>query len=155
VDITLAGLEAVARDLKDLRPFLTAIGERARDVILEEGRHDSGGDLQLSHFGRGGRRGRVRMDVETEFGTGSVTLRAVPPGPWMLMEAGSHKGDWIIPRKGSRTKAVVLPDGSVRRYVHHGPVRARNTFTRARKRIEDQLPAWGLEVLSDRLAKVA
>lgn len=155
MDITLGGLRALSADLKDLRPFLKELGDRASRVVLEEGRKDSGGDLILSNFGRGGRKGRMILDVQEDFGIGVVTLRPNPVGPWMLMEAGSHKGYWWEPRKGSRKKAVVLPDGSVRRYVRHGPVAGRSTITRAKKKIDAQLHDWAAEILHARILKVA
>lgn len=135
MDYSLAGLGRLAQDLSDLAPILTVLGEKASKVILEEGRRDTGGDLILSHMRR------VKIDVKTEVRGGTVTLTATPPGPWMLLEAGSHKGSWIEPRAG-RKKRVKLPDGNVRRYVRHGAVRAKNTFTRARHRIDADAPKW-------------
>jgi hypothetical protein len=137
VDYSLTGLGRLSSALQDLEPILTAVGEKARDVILEEGRRDTGGDLILSHFARG----RVKLAVETKFNGASLTLTATPPGPWMLLEAGSHKGSWVEPRAG-RKKRVKLPDGNVRRYVKHGAVRAKQTFTRARTRIDAEAPKW-------------
>ena len=47
-------------------------------------------------------------------------------------------------RASGRTckKRIKLPDGNVRRYVRHGAVRAKLTFTRARERIDTDAPKW-------------
>lgn len=147
-NVSLAGLRQIQRDLNDLPSFLTIIGEKAKKVILEEGRSDTGGDLILSNFAKG----RVKMDVKTDVQGGTVTLTAVPPGPWMLIEAGSHKSGWWEPRRSGRNK-IRFPDGSVRNYVRHGHVKARNTFTRASKRIKAEAPKWGAEIVHDIVQK--
>ena len=147
--VSLAGLRQIGNDLADSTALLTAIGEKARDIILEEGKADTGGDLILSHFARG----RVKMDVETAVSGGTVTLRAVPPGPWMLIEAGSHKSGWWEPRRGGRK--LRMPDGAIRNYVRHGHVRARNTFTRASARIKTEAPKWGGDIVHQIVLKAA
>jgi hypothetical protein len=114
-----------------------ALGERARDVILKQGRADTGGDLILSNFARG----RIKLDVAVEVGAATVKLTPTPIGPWTLLEDGSHRGAWFEPRKG-RKRRVKLPDGNVRRYVRHGKVRAKRTFTRARAQCAVLAPAW-------------
>jgi hypothetical protein len=148
--VSLAGLRQIERDLSDLPKLLTDIGERAKEIILEEGRRDTGGDLILSNFAKG----RVKMDVETTIGGGIVTLKAIPAGPWMLIEAGSHKAGWYEPRK-SRKHKLRFSDGNVRNYVRHGHVKARNTFTRATKRIQEDAAKWGGEMLHDIVQKAA
>jgi hypothetical protein len=142
VEVSLAGLRQIASDLADTQTFLDLIGEKAKEIILEEGRADTGGDLILSNFARG----RVKLDVETTPRGGTVTLKAVPLGPWMLLEAGSHKAGWYIPRKSRKTK-LRFGDGEVRNYVRHGHVRAKNTFTRAERRIAQLAPQWGAEIV--------
>ena len=137
MDYSLDGLGLLSSALHDLEPILEAVGEEATKVILEEGRRDTGGDLILSHFARG----RLKLAVESAMTGTTLTLTATPPGPWMLLEAGSHKGSWVEPRAG-RKKRIKLPDGNVRRYVRHGYVRAKQTFTRARERIEAEAPKW-------------
>jgi hypothetical protein len=148
--LSLDGLRLVAAELADLEPLLTVVGEKAKEVILEEGRADTGGDLILSNFARG----RVKMDVETTISGGTVSLKAVPPGPWMLIEAGSHKAGWWEPRKSRKTK-LRFPDGNVRNYVRHGAVRAKNTFTRAAKRIQTDAPKWADEYVHSLVQKAA
>jgi hypothetical protein len=135
--LSLDGLGRLAAELADLEVALADVGKRATEVILEEGRKDTGGDLILSNFARG----RVKLTVETNINGSSLTLTAVPPGPWMLLEAGSHKSGWWEPRRSGRKK-IAFADGNVRNYVRHGHVRARNTFTRARQRIEVEAPKW-------------
>jgi hypothetical protein len=66
----------------------------------------------------------------------------------MLLEAGSHKAGWYIPRKSRKTK-LRFGDGEVRNSVRHGHVRAKNTFTRAGRRIAQLAPQWGAEIVHD------
>jgi hypothetical protein len=147
--VSLAGLRQIGHDLSDLNALLTVVGEKAKEVILEEGRADTGGDLILSNFARG----RVKMDVETNISGGTVTLKAVPPGPWMLIEAGSHKSGWWEPRRPNT--GIRFADGNVRKYIRHGHVRAKNTFTRARKRIQTEAPKWLAEIVHTIVQKAA
>lgn len=148
--VSLKGLRQIQRDLADTKAFLDTIGEKATEVILEEGKVDTGGDLILSNFARG----RVKLDVEVTQQGGIVTLKAVPPGPWMLLDAGSHKAGWYIPRK-SRKRKLRFADGNVRNFVHHGHVRAKNTFGRAETRIKQDAPKWGAEVVHDIVKKAS
>ena len=129
---------------------LRYVGERATEVILDEGRRDTGGDLILSKFARG----RIKLSVESNFTSSTLTLKAVPAGPWMLLEAGSHKASWIEPRHPGRKK-LRLPDGNVRKSVRHGFVRARNTFTRAHKRIDTDVPKWADAWVNEQIRKAA
>jgi hypothetical protein len=129
---------------------LRYVGERATEVILEEGRRDTGGDLILSKFARG----RIKLSVESDFTSSTLTLKAIPPGPWMLLEAGSHKSSWIEPRRSGRKK-IRFPDENVRKSVRHGHVRAKNTFTRARKRIHTDAPKWFEEWMAEQIRRAA
>jgi len=150
VTLSLDGLGRLARELSDLEGALRSIGERATEVILEEGRKDTGGDLILSNFARG----RIKLHVETQFNEGTITLKALPPGPWMLLEAGSHKAFWTEPRRSGKKK-LRMPDGNVRNQVRHGFVRARNTFTRARERVQADAPRWLDEYVTELERKAA
>jgi hypothetical protein len=129
---------------------LAYVGERAIEVILEEGRADTGGDLILSNFARG----RVKMSAESTISGTTLTLKAVPPGPWMLIEAGSHKAEWWEPRK-SRKGKLRFADGNVRNYVRHGAVRARNTFTRASRRINADASGWMTDYVNQLIGRAA
>lgn len=150
MEYSLEGLGRLSSALHNLTPLLEDFGKRATEVILEEGRTDTGGDLILSNFARG----RIKLAVRQELSGSSLTLTATPAGPWMLLEAGSHKGSWIEPRAG-RKKRVKLPDGNVRRYVRHGHVRAKQTFTRAAKRIDAAAPKWFEEEINALVIKEA
>jgi hypothetical protein len=149
VRISPEGLGRLAVELSDLGPVLERVAERAREAILDAGRADTGGDLILSGFARG----RVRLDVEVTPSGASVILKATPPGPWTLLEDGSTRESWWIPRYG-RTGRVRLPDGGVRRYVRHGAVRAKRTFSRGARTVETNAGLWMDEEIS-RLVKEA
>jgi len=148
--LSLNGLGRLATELADIEGALRYVGERATEVILEEGRRDTGGDLILSRFARG----RIKLSVESSFTETTLTLTALPPGPWMLLEAGSHKFEWTEPRRSGRKK-IRFPDGQVRNEVRHGYVRAKNTFTRARRRIDSDAPQWFEAWVNEQIRKAA
>lgn len=143
--ITLSGLERLSAELADPTAVLTALAERARETILDEGRTDTGGDLILSHFGRGRHAGSIALDVEATPNGPSVILKGIPAGPWGLLEGGTARSYWI-PRKGDTW--VSFGPGEVRRYVRHGPVRAKRTFSRGVERVAAEIGSWFGEEVS-------
>ena len=137
IRVTAKGLNQLALQLRNLGPVLERVGERAIEALQAEAVKDTGGDLILSNFGKGRRAGRIKLKVLTrESKAGMVlTLRGVPPGPWTLLEAGSSKSEWTIPRQRRRrtaTQAKPLHFGGdeFAHHVTHGPVRAKRTWSR-------------------------
>lgn len=147
VTLSLEGLRQLAAELSNPGPALARVAERAVDAILDEARADTGGDLILSRFARG----RITLAVDTTVKGATVVLKATPPGPWTLLEEGSSVDGWWIPRRGR----VRLPDGGIRRYVRHGAVRAKRTFTRGREQVNAHAAQWMDEEVAAMIGRAA
>lgn len=87
---------------------------------------------KLSGVGKkGGVKLGVRYDVKT-FGSHVVGMvRAVPPGPWAIIERG-RKGGYDIPRARKRGGGKVLhfADGGFARSVKGGPMKGKRPFAK-------------------------
>lgn len=100
---------------------------------------DVGGGL--SHFGRGKRRGNVKMSTGFDVDGDRMTLNPRPLGMWQLVDQGSSKTSWFIPRKKAFTKKRKIKKGAhpiayrgrVRWWVEHGPTRGHGTWERTRE----------------------
>lgn len=91
----------------------------------------AGAPSHLSNMGKKGVRLGVRYDVKT-FGSSVVGMvRAVPPGPWAIVERG-RKGGYDIPRARKRGGGKVLhfPDGGFARSVKGGAMKGKRPFAK-------------------------
>jgi hypothetical protein len=94
----------------------------------------------------------ARLDATMEIGAETLTVRPSPPGPWTLLELGSAKSHWRIPRRGSRRRIRI--NGNVRVYVIHGPIAAQQRWTKAKALMADDAEQIWRQVTADRWADV-
>lgn len=126
---------------------LPHIGAEMKRLAQQEAKRVTGGDQRLSRMNRG--RG-VRLDAGYDnVGPATVRLTPRPLGPWVLVESGSNRSNWYIPRAGKALtkrgkrktrRRLRLHNGGVRWYVRHPSVRGKRAWSRARSLILDGLP---------------
>lgn len=107
---------------------LTLAGVEAKQEMTKGARRDTG-DGQLSGYGRGRNRGRVRAEARFDKAPGLKVI--VEPtkrsrGLWALLEHGSRSGQWKTPRRRGQRRAR----GTVGTYSR-APVPPRNTWSEA------------------------
>lgn len=132
-DVTLRSHQRIAKTTKyDLAP----------DAV----RADIGGDEALSNFGRGKRKGRVRLTCRYTATEHSARLWPTPSGPWALLELGSYRkpGGWFIPSKRNAYKGgrrhVVVVNGQAYAYVRHPGVAPKRTWTKVSAKVAKRAP---------------
>lgn len=116
-----------------------------------------GGDLAMSNFGRGRRRGAIKLTAGYDADERRVEIRPRPPGPWALVEDGAKRH--VIPRRRSIRRSrsgktrvvngVKLPDGGIRPFVVHPGVRGKRAWSDARRMIVAHVP----DVTADEVRK--
>ena len=119
--------------------MLADIGTEVETELVKVGKKVTGGDLRLSRYGRGGKRGGTRMTVTTRVAGDRATIDMEPPGMWALAVGGAS-AHYI--GKGSRTKA--------------GKPRKRHPGARPQGSLDavySQVPDICLDVIDEALAK--
>ena len=100
-----------------------------KDSVLDQAKVAAGQDMRLSRWGRRGVKLGAGFDVKGE-ANATATLKARPQGPWKVVEYGSAAHDIVPGRKrGSRGKALRLPDGSFVRSVRHPGARPKRSWS--------------------------
>lgn len=120
-------------DTGPIAQALTRAGVAGKPAWWPAAAADTGGDRQLSGFGRRTRRGRITLDVRFDVDQATTRLTFTPSRPsvgaWKLLEAGSYKAgsQWRAPR---RRGAARRRRGEVGRYTR-SPVPAKGTWSRS------------------------
>jgi hypothetical protein len=71
------------------------------------------------------------MTATVDIAADAVTVSPSPRGPWVLMELGSAKAAWRIPRRRRGGKRLRI-NGSVRVHVIHPRIRPQKRWTKAK-----------------------
>jgi hypothetical protein len=122
---------------------LVAVGVEGKRIAAHTLQADVGGGL--SHFGRGRRRGGIKMSTGFDVAGDRMTLTPRPLGMWQLVTEGSSRSSWFIPRRRQFTKTGKVRKGArpvaygsvVAWWVEHPRVRGHDTWHTVRLGVVD------------------
>ena len=78
------------------------------------------------------------LDARVSQRADSISILPTPAGPWSMLESGSRKRQWWEPAHTGKGAKRIRIGNNVRIRVLHGPIKGKQTWTKAQDEMTDQ-----------------